>query len=782
MARDTKGSAARGVLFWIAFALFLIGMAQAAYADWSIKGRTIDGGTGHAVNGVRYRVYGYRPIMRKLVLQGSGVVRSDGTFSTTLSSYDSWAVVQIGDNSLYYGQWAKGVATPDRYLEDEPTELALSGTAAQATRYDAGSIGDIKLKAKPCPYGVITGRASEYYSGNAYWNPWLIVWKYDPATSSWRPDEHEIQVEEDGRYAFSGSAGLPLTEPFRLSIRTHSGGSVGTESFFPYGDSIDEAPTLQLDENQVLSNVNLVVRIPDRLMGTVMRAETKSPVSGAWLYYYQGSTIPKLFGDPDGATNSSGSFCSRVLEPGTYRIHVWDRPGTKDALFYGQFKSFANARTVTLAEGDVLTGLDVWLSDVSAVAGTVIDDASSRIPDVRVTAMAKGTDGSWREAGSDYSDTSGRYRILVPPGVYTLRYTDCAGTSSTDDDRSFYLGGYDYADDAVTVTVAAARARAISPFRLSVPEDARTERLYGSSTYASALDVCEQTFAEDEATCAVITSGEGYAEALIAAGLAGVVDGPVLLTKSKSMYLPLLEELDRLGIQKVYIVGNTSVVSLSQSQLLDALGYDVERVSGSNRYDLSARVMREIDSVSDIDTTTPVFVVSGKSEVDGMIVGSSAYAMDAPVLLVNPDSTSQASIVAAAKSLGVRRTYAVGDYGDLPTSSIAMLRSNGISVSRLATSESVYSRASTYASAAETRGWLDSDTVGLASTKGLGTALTSSVALGCEGGPLLFSDRTTLTTTTRRAIDRRAATIENVEVFARTSELGSKVLIGVMAR
>lgn len=775
-----RRAAARGGLFVLVFMVFLMGMTSVAHAYWTVKGRVIDASTGLPVTGVRYRVYAYEPFARNLVLQASGVVRSDGTFAGSVYGTRPWAVVHIGNSGLYYGQWAKGVATPDGYLERESTTLALSGSAARATRYDAGSIGDIKLLPRPRPYGVITGRAYDLYSGNAYWNPRIVVWKYDPGTSTWKPhDTGEIEVGDDGRYALQGQPGLSLTEPFRLSIKSYDG---AVESFFPYGGSVDEAPTLQLQENEVLSAVDLAVPLPNRLTGTVMRAETKSPVSDAWLYYYEGSSLPRLFDDPDGDTSSSGKFCSRILDPGTYRIHVWDRWGTKDALFYGQARSFANARTVTLAQGDVLTGLDVWLSDVSAIAGTVIGDDSARIPDVRVTAIAQAVDGSWREAGTDYSDASGRYRVLVPPGVYTVRYTDCAGTSSTEDDRSFYLGGYEYVDDAVTVTVAASRARAISPFKLSVPEEARTERLYGLSTYASAIDVCEQTFPDEEATCAVITSGEGYAEALISAGLAGAVDGPVLLTKSKSMYLPILEELDRLGIEKVYIVGSTSVVSLSQSQLLEALGYDVERISGSNRYDLSARVMREIDSISDIDTSTPVFVVSGKSEVDGMMVGSSAYAMDAPVLLIDPSARSQSSVLSAAKALGVRKTYAVGDYEDLPTTSIATLRSNGISVSRLATSESVYSRASTFASAAETRGWLDSDTVGLASTKGLATARTSAVALGSEGGPLFFSSSTTLTTTTRHAIDQRADDIENVQVFAKTSELGSKVLIGVMAR
>lgn len=116
---------------------------------------------------------------------------------------------------------------------------------------------------------------------------------------------------------------------------------------------------------------------------------------------------------------------------------------------------------------------------------------------------------------------------------------------------------------------------------------------------------------------------------------------PVLLTSNNKLSQSVVDEINRLGAEKVYIVGGAISESV-EKELENRYGMKVDRVSGDDRYDTALEVADEIyaqrkannakDAFSEFDK---VFVAGGKSEADALSAGAAAAKFKAPILLTN---------------------------------------------------------------------------------------------------------------------------------------------------
>ena len=472
--------------------------------------------------------------------------------------------------------------------------------------------------------------------------------------------------------------------------------------------------------------------------------------------------------------------------------------------FYGDTGSMENASTIHLVNGESHDIVDIWLSEMPAVAGTVLDSAGARRSDVRVTAYRRTAMG-WEDAGGDYTDVDGRYRVLVgSAGVYTVKFADCAGTLDPSDDSFLYLGGATTPDEAATMTVQAHAASVPAPFSLPVAPLPAAKRVSDSSDAASAIAASREAFpTADEpdalrslrpagyaastnvadtsdalAPTVVLTAIDRYPEALCAAGLAGAVRGPVLLTSRKALYPGVIAEMKRLGTKSVLVVGDRKAVPELHLRLLRALGFAVERISGTDRYGLSANVARKIAAVSEVTSATPVFVTGGYNTADGYMVAPAAYASHGILLLTGKTSTPK-SVASVVKSLGLKIGYAVGDKKHLPSSSLSGLSKAGMAVTRGATSTSTYSRAASFATAAIARGWLSSEKVGVVCLSSLSQSLGAPAALGALRAPLVFVATNAVPSATSGLLATRSQVIDQTKVFSRQSTVKTRVFMSL---
>lgn len=109
---------------------------------------------------------------------------------------------------------------------------------------------------------------------------------------------------------------------------------------------------------------------------------------------------------------------------------------------------------------------------------------------------------------------------------------------------------------------------------------------------------------------------------------------PVLLTGNTKLAQSVIDEIDRLDAQKVYIVGGAISESI-ENELEKKYGMEVDRVSGDDRYDTALEVADEIYEQTGKTAFKNVFVAGGKSEADALSAGSIAAKLKAPILLTN---------------------------------------------------------------------------------------------------------------------------------------------------
>ncbi|MGI1658545.1 MAG: cell wall-binding repeat-containing protein [Desulfitobacterium sp.] len=154
-----------------------------------------------------------------------------------------------------------------------------------------------------------------------------------------------------------------------------------------------------------------------------------------------------------------------------------------------------------------------------------------------------------------------------------------------------------------------------------------SSRVAGNDRYQTAIAASQSGWPKGSAAV-VITTGENYPDALSAAPLAGKYDAPLLLTARSGLSPETIIELKRLNPQNAYIVGGTGVIPSSIQRQITALGINVKRLAGPDRYDTAQAVAREVG------TKDGIFITSGLEFADTLAVAPIAAAKGMPILLV----------------------------------------------------------------------------------------------------------------------------------------------------
>jgi putative cell wall-binding protein len=97
------------------------------------------------------------------------------------------------------------------------------------------------------------------------------------------------------------------------------------------------------------------------------------------------------------------------------------------------------------------------------------------------------------------------------------------------------------------------------------------ERFFGDNRYSTAIDVSRETFSGSEVV--FVATGANFPDALGGGPVAGSVPGPLLLVPGTSVPASVAGEIQRLGPDRVVILGGTSVVSAGvEAQIGSLLG------------------------------------------------------------------------------------------------------------------------------------------------------------------------------------------------------------------
>ena len=188
--------------------------------------------------------------------------------------------------------------------------------------------------------------------------------------------------------------------------------------------------------------------------------------------------------------------------------------------------------------------------------------------------------------------------------------------------------------------------------KVSAAEIPEIDRIWGADRYQTAVKISQDGW-KSGADCAIVASGEDYADALCSAPLAKAKDAPILLTKKNLLDENTLKELKRLKVNKVYIIGGKGSISKKVENKVKTVVKDIKRLHGKDRYETSVKIAEKLGG------NNKIIVASGEGYADALSAAPVAAIKGIPVVLTKVNelpSTSKDFI----KSTGATTTYVIG--------------------------------------------------------------------------------------------------------------------------
>lgn len=182
----------------------------------------------------------------------------------------------------------------------------------------------------------------------------------------------------------------------------------------------------------------------------------------------------------------------------------------------------------------------------------------------------------------------------------------------------------------------------VTTFRLDNPSLAQptVPVIAGASRFLTANLISQAAYAS--ADTAILVQGYNFPDALSAGPLAYALNAPILLTEKAKLTPSTQEELLRLGVKNVVILGGSFAIDPAVDQAIQDLGMTVERISGVDRYETALKTAMKLETAA--GPKSSAFLASGLKFPDALAAGSVAARQGLPILLTDGNKLSQETL------------------------------------------------------------------------------------------------------------------------------------------
>jgi|GEM_PF-1547628 len=262
-------------------------------------------------------------------------------------------------------------------------------------------------------------------------------------------------------------------------------------------------------------------------------------------------------------------------------------------------------------------------------------------------------------------------------------------------------------------------------------------RIAGPDRVATAVALSQEAFGE--AREAVLVNADAFPDALTAGPLAATLEAPTLLMSGEALDPRVADDLRRLGVDRVHLVGGTGVLGDAVRASLEDMGIEVVRLAGSNRITTAGVVADRIAAIGGGPVATAI-VARADDFADALAAGGLAVvgagAADrspVPILLVDDASVGEVARIVQRTTVADAPLVVAGGAQAVSTATADGL---GRAVQRLAGADR-YQTAVALAAAATGAG-ASLDVLLLASGERFPDALAGVPAAAAMGGLVLI--------------------------------------------
>lgn len=215
-------------------------------------------------------------------------------------------------------------------------------------------------------------------------------------------------------------------------------------------------------------------------------------------------------------------------------------------------------------------------------------------------------------------------------------------------------------------------------------EDVQPARVDGATRLETAAAIAHLSY-PDGVPEAVVADSTTFATALSAAGLAGALDAPVLLTPPTFLAATTAEALSDLRVERVTVVGDESNISSDVAMALEQ-NYDVTRIGGGDAIASAALIARTTASVRGTLPTTEgvptVMLATAGDFGDALSLSGPAHDGGFPLLLTDSDTLSDEAAL-ALEEIQPGRVIVAGGPDAVAEAVLADIEERGIDTVRL---------------------------------------------------------------------------------------------------
>lgn len=315
-------------------------------------------------------------------------------------------------------------------------------------------------------------------------------------------------------------------------------------------------------------------------------------------------------------------------------------------------------------------------------------------------------------------------------------------------------------------------------------QDGRAAHLViaGSDRFATSAQMSQRAF-PDGAASVVLATGRNWPDALGGASLAGAVNGPVLLVDTNAVPSVAMDEIRRLGADRIFILGGASAIGPdAEASLVAEFGRSaVERIAGATRYATAEKVAARVVAEQGAEWDGTCLLATGANFPDALAASPLAASKGWPLLL-----SEKASLTDVARSrivaMGAKAVVVLGGSGALSPTVESQVRSiPGVtSVGRLSGADR-YETAVRVARYGHDKAGLAWNGLALSTGMNYPDALSGGVAQGRLGSVVLLTRPNALSAATQACMQAERSQITDVVYLGGGAAVGIPVRASVQA-
>ncbi len=217
-----------------------------------------------------------------------------------------------------------------------------------------------------------------------------------------------------------------------------------------------------------------------------------------------------------------------------------------------------------------------------------------------------------------------------------------------------------------------------------ITNSASWERLAGASGTGALGTQAKITEKFEGSYYAVLASNQNFQDALIGVGIAGVLHAPVFTTAPGQLSNLTWDEMYRLGVKVVVIVGSKSDVS--ENVAIDLAERGIQRVARVGNYSTAAE--KSLDAARFMEyglqeNARTAIIATPKAFKDALSISPYAYSTHSPIIFLKNDLTLSNSAFDFIVDEDISKAILVGGTKVVPTAVETKLKKAGVEVTRL---------------------------------------------------------------------------------------------------